>query len=67
MPQETTEHPTLADDLLWGAGAIGRELGIPERKVFYQLERGNLPAKKIGGLWVSSRTKLRELFHGVEA
>ena len=64
MSQDTAEHPALAGDLLWGADAIGRELGLTERKAFYQLERGNLPARKIGGLWVASRAKLRELFHG---
>jgi hypothetical protein len=39
----------------------------PEKKVFYQLEVGNLPAKKIGGQWVASRKKLRALFYDDEA
>lgn len=67
MSKNTAEESTLAEDLLWGAGAIAREVGIAERKVFYQLESGNLPAKKIGGQWVASRKKLRALFYGDEA
>jgi hypothetical protein len=33
----TTDHPALAGDLIWGARAIAEEIGLPERKVFYQL------------------------------
>jgi hypothetical protein len=53
-------------DILWGAEAIGREANIVDengavdrRKVFYQLETGNLPAKKVGRLWVSTTTAIR--------
>jgi hypothetical protein len=53
-------------DTLWGATAIGREAGLVDengevnlRKVFYQLETGNLPGKKIGRIWVSSVTAIR--------
>jgi hypothetical protein len=68
MSKKTAETPTLADDLIWGGGAIAREIGMePEKKVFYQLEVGNLPAKKIGGQWVASRKKLRALFDDDEA
>jgi len=50
---------SLADDLLWGAAAIADELGLNRRKVFYYLERGTLPARKVGELWVASRRQLR--------
>jgi hypothetical protein len=54
-------------DTIWGAENIGREAGIVDRetgevdirKVFYQLETGNLPGKKVGRLWVSSVAALR--------
>jgi hypothetical protein len=49
-------------DLIWGATAIGRELNLPSRKVFYLLESGRLPAKKVGRSWVTSRTALRQCF-----
>jgi hypothetical protein len=53
-------------DILWGAEAIGRAANIVDakgavdrRKVFYQLEIGNLPAKKVGRIWVSSVTAIQ--------
>jgi hypothetical protein len=53
-------------DTIWGAERIGREAGIVDengevdlRKVFYQLETGNLPGKKVGRLWISSVTAIR--------
>lgn len=49
----------LADDLLWGAKAISEEIGVNERKAFYLLETGAIPAQKVNGLWVSSRGRLR--------
>lgn len=48
--------------LIWGATAIARELGIPARRAFYLLERGYLPAKKVGDSWVVSRHGLRQHF-----
>ncbi|HTV44842.1 MAG TPA: hypothetical protein VMF05_05965 [Stellaceae bacterium] len=54
-PIDDTKSGTIGSDLLWGAEAIGREIKLPIKKVFYHLEKGNLPAKKIGGLWVMSR------------
>lgn len=54
----------LASDLLWGAAAIATELGIPRRKAFYLLETGRIRAKKLGGLWVGSRSGLHEQFRG---
>jgi hypothetical protein len=55
-------------DVLWGAEAIGREAGLVDvegnvdlRKVFYLLEKGSLPGKKLKGarLWVSSVAAIR--------
>src|SRR5438874_941525 len=40
MDMELQEKP------LWGAKAIGDELGLSERKAFYLLERGLIPARK---------------------
>ena len=65
MPQPITEDDaSLAADLIWGAEAIGEEVGLPTRKAFYHLERGNLPGRKVGGLWVSSRRQLRAHLRG---
>ena len=38
---------------LWGAKAIGEELGLGTRQAFYLLEQGALPGKKLGNKWVS--------------
>lgn len=52
----------LASDLLWGARAIGAEIGRSPGKVYYMLEKGFIPGKKMGGTWTSSRTALRAHF-----
>jgi hypothetical protein len=58
---------TVADDLIWGAAAIGAEIGVDERKTFYLLARRFIPARKIGGLWVASRRELRAALCGAAA
>jgi hypothetical protein len=54
----------LSDDLIWGAAAIADEIGISRRKVYYLLEGGKLPARKIGDLWVGSRRTIRAALVG---
>lgn len=49
-------------DLLWGAAAIAEFLGRPRRGVYWHLERGSIPAKKVGKVWTASRSVLREHF-----
>jgi len=53
---------TLADDVLIGAEAIAHEIGIPVRKAFHWLQQGYLPATKVGSIWTSSRSALRQHF-----
>lgn len=50
----------LANDLVWGAKAIASALGVDTRTGFYLLEKGLVPAKKVGRAWVASRRQLRE-------
>jgi hypothetical protein len=57
----------LADDLLWGGKAVGQEIGVNTRKAFYLLETGAIPARKINGLWVCSRSQLRACLLGEAA
>ena len=49
------------DDLLWGAEAIGKVIKRKPGRTYYLLEGGHLngAAKKIGGVWVARRSKLR--------
>jgi hypothetical protein len=48
------------DDIVWGARAIGEVANVSEKKSFYLLETGKIPAKKIGDQWVGSRKKIRQ-------
>jgi hypothetical protein len=54
------------DRPLWGAEEIGREAGLIDkngkvklRAAFYQLEKGNIDASKVGDQWVSTRRRIR--------
>ena len=66
-PKPKTTTSPLAADLLLGAQAVADELGISLRKTFYLLETGQLPARKTGRLWTSTRSKLRKFFGGEAA
>jgi hypothetical protein len=46
------------DDILWGCAAIAEAIGRNARVTFYMLEKGRLPAKKIGRQWCASRKAL---------
>lgn len=57
----------VGDDLLWGVRAIAEELGMKDRQVYYQLEKGQLPGGKSGETWVASRQALRAYFQELTA
>ena len=50
--------PTVADDILRGASEIGDYIGLPLRSTYYALERGHIPAGKLGATWIASRRTL---------
>jgi hypothetical protein len=50
----------IADDLIWGAAAVGKEIGVDEKRAFYLLGNRLIPGRKIGKIWVVSRGALRE-------
>ena len=56
---QQTEAP-LSDDLLHGVAAIAEYLGVPERKIHWQIRKGNLPVVRLGRLIVGSKHQLRE-------
>lgn len=60
--QEPDNPAAETADLLWGAAAIARFLGRTPRQVFWMLENGTLPAKKVGKIWVGERSRLRAFF-----
>jgi hypothetical protein len=47
------------DAPLWGAAAIAKVINRPTRATFHLLEKGLLPARKLGGSWVTTPRKLR--------
>lgn len=62
-----TDKPELKDDLIWGGANIAREIGRTPRQTYHLLETGKLPAKKIGDLWVGSKTVLRRHLAGEQS
>lgn len=60
----TTEMVTTRQDidLVWGAEAIATVIGRTARQTFNMLDKGQLPAKKVGGRWVAERGKLLAFF-----
>lgn len=61
----TTSQSAKSIDLIWGAESIAEALGRTRRSTFHLLEKGEIPAKKVGGRWVASRDALRKHFEGV--
>lgn len=49
-------------DLVWGGEEISKVIGRSARVTFHLLEKGEIPAKKVGGRWVASRQKLIDFF-----
>jgi hypothetical protein len=64
MSDDVFAEKPLAEDLIWGAAAIGDEIGVNRRKAYHLLENDLLPARKVGDLWVASRRALRRALAG---
>jgi hypothetical protein len=46
------------DALIWECKAIAKVVGLSARQTFYLLQRGYLPATKVGQKWVTTRRRL---------
>jgi hypothetical protein len=57
----TTDTKNL--DVLWGAKQIGRYIGKNPRAAVHLLEKGRLPARKVGKIWTSTRKELEATFN----
>jgi hypothetical protein len=55
----------LSADLLVGAVAIAEYLGLTERACRHQLDRGQIPHKRMGRIIVGSKAALRKHFQEV--
>jgi len=49
-------------DLVWEVDEIARLIGRTPRQTFHMLNKGLLPARKVGGRWVAERGKLLSFF-----
>lgn len=52
---------------IWGAKAIAAEIGVSVRSVYWMLENGTLPARKVGDRWVCDAQQLHNLIRGEAA
>ena len=62
--KKVRKAPEPDDDILWGVAAIAAEVNRPPTTVIRLLRRGVLPGRKLGGMWVSSRSALRRTLAG---
>lgn len=53
-----TDMVLNSDEVLWGAKAIAEVLGISTAKVLHRLAKGQLPARKVGATWTTTRSAL---------
>ncbi|HEV7247968.1 MAG TPA: DNA-binding protein [Shinella sp.] len=49
-------------DLIWEVEEIAKLIGRSPRQTFHMLQKGELPAKKVGGRWVAERNTLLAFF-----
>lgn len=49
-------------ELVWGCTEIAKVIGRSARATFHMLDKGELPAKKVGGRWVAERGQLQRFF-----
>jgi hypothetical protein len=58
----TSSASSLGGDLLKGVPQIAEFIDESERRTYYLLERGYLPAGKMGATWIASKQALRAHF-----
>jgi len=56
------DSQNAVSDLVWGGEEISKVIGRTTRVTFSLLEKGEIPAKKVGGRWVARRQKLIDFF-----
>lgn len=52
----------MEHELIWGASQIARVIGRTDRQTFHMLDKGILPARKVGNRWVAERGRLMNFF-----
>jgi hypothetical protein len=59
---EIQDSAPLAADVLVGAAAIAEYIGISERACRHQIDQGTIPIRRMGRLYVSTKSALRRRF-----
>jgi len=54
-------------DLVWEVAEIAKLIGRSQRSTFHMLSKGDLPARKVGGRWVASKSEIERFFRGEAA
>jgi hypothetical protein len=62
---QSVKAQPLRDDLIWGVEGIAEEIGKTQRQVFHMISVGAIPAAKVGGRIVASRSRLRQHFEAL--
>jgi hypothetical protein len=57
----------LANDLLRGISGISQFIGEPVRRTYYLAESRQIPAFKIGKIWMARKSRLRRHYAELEA
>jgi hypothetical protein len=51
-------------DTLWGVQAIATFIGRNRRQTYHYLQNKLIPGRKVGSIWVGSRSSLRDRLSG---
>ena len=61
-PSHDDHDDRLSDDLIWAVTGIAAYIGRTIRQTYHLLERGLIPATKVGNAWVARRSELDAFF-----
>jgi hypothetical protein len=59
LNESGADSEKLGNDILSGVPEIAAFIGETVRRTYYLLEKGLIPAGKLGSVWVASKRKLR--------
>ena len=63
--KDETQAIDLKDDKIEGVTQIAKFIVSNERRTQYLLETGQIPAGKLGRLWIASKKRLREHYENI--
>lgn len=66
MVEERTIQADISDDLVFGATAIARVLGMTRRQIYHAASQSHIPAFKIGNRLCARKTSLSSWLASLE-